>query len=134
MDPRSPSSSEWWSKVSPYLDKALSLDGESRIAWLRSFRLRDRRLAELLSRLLHEHSLCEKEQFLEHPVPSLTWTAEFTGQSIGQYKIKARIGRGGMGSVWLAERNDGRFQRQAAVKLLNLELAGHSSEQRFKRE
>jgi eukaryotic-like serine/threonine-protein kinase len=39
-----------------------------------------------------------------------------------------------MGSVWLAERNDGRFERQAAVKFLNMALAGRGSEQRFRRE
>src|SRR5262245_50803804 len=39
-----------------------------------------------------------------------------------------------MGSVWLAERSDGRFQRSVAVKFLNLALLGRSGEERFKRE
>ena len=39
-----------------------------------------------------------------------------------------------MGSVWLAERSDGRFERQAAVKFLSIALAGGGGEERFKRE
>jgi serine/threonine protein kinase len=39
-----------------------------------------------------------------------------------------------MSSVWLAERNDGRFERQVAVKFLNIALMGKGGEERFKRE
>ena len=39
-----------------------------------------------------------------------------------------------MGSVWLAERSDGRFDGRAAVKLLNLALVGRAGEERFRRE
>src|SRR5262249_10838217 len=41
---------------------------------------------------------------------------------------------GGMGSVWLAERCDGRFEGRAAVKLLNIALMGRAGEERFRRE
>jgi hypothetical protein len=41
---------------------------------------------------------------------------------------------GGMGSVWLAERSDGRFTGRVAVKLLNVALIGREGEERFKRE
>src|SRR4051812_44796164 len=60
--------------------------------------------------------------------------SEFPGQAIGAYKLISPLGQGGMGSVWLAERNDGRFERRAALKFLNVALAGRGSEQRFKRE
>jgi serine/threonine protein kinase/Tfp pilus assembly protein PilF len=59
------------------------------------------------------------------------------GCTIGAYRLVAPIGHGGMGSVWLAERADGRFEGRAAVKLLNLSLMGASpsrGEERFKRE
>ena len=39
-----------------------------------------------------------------------------------------------MGSVWLAQRSDGRFDRKAAVKFLSAALIGHGGEERFKRE
>jgi nudix-type nucleoside diphosphatase (YffH/AdpP family) len=60
--------------------------------------------------------------------------AGLSGQAIGVYTLLSQIGQGGMGSVWLAERNDGRFERQVAVKFLNLALVGESGEERFRRE
>ena len=44
------------------------------------------------------------------------------GVTIGAYTLVSPIGHGGMGSVWLAERSDGRFEGQAALKLLNAAL------------
>lgn len=41
-----------------------------------------------------------------------------TGRRIGAYQLKHELGRGGMGTVWLAERADGRFEQQVAIKLL----------------
>lgn len=41
-----------------------------------------------------------------------------SGASLGAWKLVEEIGAGGMGKVFRAERNDGHFQQQAAVKLL----------------
>src|SRR5215510_3042330 len=40
--------------------------------------------------------------------------------AIGPYKLSERVGDGGMGSVYRAERADGQFQQRVAIKLLNL--------------
>ena len=42
----------------------------------------------------------------------------FTGRRIGAYRIDRELGRGGMSRVFLAERADGEFEQQVAVKLL----------------
>jgi serine/threonine-protein kinase len=39
-----------------------------------------------------------------------------------------------MGSVWLAQRSDGRFERQAAVKFVSIALTSRATEERFQRE
>ena len=44
------------------------------------------------------------------------------GRTMGLYKIIRRIGRGGMGSVYLAERSDDEFRRRVAIKAVNSEL------------
>ena len=49
-------------------------------------------------------------------------------QTVGVYTLISQIGQGGMGSVWLAERNDGRFDRRVAIKFLNLALIGKAGE------
>ncbi len=40
------------------------------------------------------------------------------GDRLGVWRLERAIGRGGMGSVFLAERNDGHFRQLGAVKLL----------------
>jgi serine/threonine-protein kinase len=84
--------------------------------------------------LLREHRSLSEEGFLEERSVGLPRVQGLAGQSVGVYTLVSQIGQGGMGSVWLAERNDGRFERQVAVKFLNLALMGKSGEERFKRE
>ena len=45
------------------------------------------------------------------------------GDAVGSYRIVSLIGRGGMGSVYLAERADGEIEQRVAVKLLRAD--GH---------
>jgi eukaryotic-like serine/threonine-protein kinase len=56
------------------------------------------------------------------------------GQSLGPYEIIAEIGRGGMGSVFLARRTDGAFEREVAIKLLPWSQRGGDLVERVMRE
>ena len=56
------------------------------------------------------------------------------GQTVGAYTLESQIGQGGMGSVWLASRNDGRFEGRVAVKFLNANFVGRAAEERLRRE
>lgn len=67
----------------------------------------------------------------ERAVPT---PAAMIGQQVGAYTLESAIGQGGMGTVWVARRSDGRFEGRAAVKFLNLGLLGSAGEERFKRE
>ena len=122
-----------WQEVSPYLDEALSLPEQERAKWLDSFRRQRPDLAELVEELLNEHSTLAKERFLESGPVTPASEASLAGRIVGAYKLLSPIGQGGMGSVWLAERSDGRFERQVAVKFLNFAVAAQGAE-RFKRE
>jgi serine/threonine protein kinase len=122
-----------WQEVSPYLDKVLAMPTEERAGWLASLRENNPELARLVEALLDEHRLLRDEHFLEHSPAQLPEPA-LAGQGIGAYTLVSAIGHGGMGSVWLARRSDGRFERMAALKFLNLALMGRGGEERFKRE
>jgi serine/threonine-protein kinase len=122
-----------WQEVSPYLDEVLAMPAEERSGWLTSLRQTNPELASLVETLLAEHRLLEEEHFLEDS-PAQLPELVLAGQSFGTYTVISAIGHGGMGTVWLAQRNDGRFERKAAVKLLNLALMGRGGEERFKRE
>lgn len=127
-------SSTWWRLLSPRLDEALEMSGEERSLWLSSLRVEDPTVARQLEALLDEHGILAGEGFLEkHSIP-LPGGQPFAGQAVGPYLLRAEVGRGGMGSVWLAERSDGLFERQVAIKFLNIGFLGHDGEQRFKRE
>ena len=112
-------SRDQWLEISPYLDQALSLPEEERAQWLVNFRAQRSDLAEALETLLEEHRALSQERFLEYQPEQPTNDNSLMGETLGPYKLTSRIGEGGMGQVWLAERIDGRFERQVAVKLLH---------------
>ena len=125
-------SADQWRKVSPYLDQALTLAGQERTAWLASLHVEDPELGTMLSDLLREQEALAREGFLEARVCRPPGERSFAGQQVGPYHLSRLIGAGGMGSVWLAERGDGRFERQVAVKFLHFSMAGGI--ERFERE
>lgn len=127
-------SPDQWQAVSPFLDHALSLPQEQRTEWLRDFCTQRPDLADLLGKLLEEHRALAQEHFLEQEPLRPADDPSITGEILGAYKLISRIGEGGMGNVWLAERVDGRFERQAAVKFLHFALASPGAAERFKRE
>ena len=57
-----------------------------------------------------------------------------TGNRIGPYKIVREIGRGGMGAVYLAERDDEHYRQQVAIKLMKPGLGGDVIRRRFRKE
>jgi tetratricopeptide (TPR) repeat protein len=122
-----------WRHVSPYLDRALELTEQQRPEWLATLRELDAPLADDVEALLQVHEALDEEGFLDQRrssplLPSLA------GQTVGAYRLRELIGQGGMGTVWLADRSDGRFEGAAAVKLLNASLLGAEPEARFHRE
>ncbi|HEX5122642.1 MAG TPA: serine/threonine-protein kinase [Rhodanobacteraceae bacterium] len=56
------------------------------------------------------------------------------GMLIGPYVILREIGAGGMGRVFLAQRGDGQYQRQVALKLIRDDLVNPELLRRFLRE
>jgi serine/threonine protein kinase len=123
----------WWRSIEPYLDSALEMSDDERGALVRSLGESDPELATRLKDLLDEHGRLSQERFLEDPV-ALPGDPPLAGRTIGAYTLISPIGEGGMGTVWLAERSDGRFERRVAVKFLSVALTGRIGQERFRRE
>jgi serine/threonine-protein kinase len=56
------------------------------------------------------------------------------GATIGPYRVVRPIGRGGMGSVYLAERADGAYEQRVALKVVNAGILTEELVRRFRRE
>ena len=122
--------------LEPLLDQALDLAPAERAAWLADLRTRTPDLAREVEALLAVEDELDARGFLAgsatadlaRPVPSLA------GRRLGAYTLERPLGQGGMGTVWLARRSDGRYEGLVAVKLLNLALVDAQGGERFRRE
>ena len=128
-----------WQRIAPYLDQALDLELEQRERWLTDLTATEPEIAAAVRQLLAEHADLQQRGFLSIPAVdpvrhALLKRAGGVGEHVGAYRLIREIGRGGMSSVWLAERSDGQLQRDVALKLpLQGPRQGEFAE-RFKRE
>jgi eukaryotic-like serine/threonine-protein kinase len=132
-----------WPEIERVLDLVLSTDPGSRDAALDSACSGDPELRRDVEALLSR--LPRADAFLESPprAAAAALVAEirredsadsWTGRRVGRYRLVRRVGRGGMSQVFLAERADGEFEQQVAVKLLRPGLDSEFDIGRFRVE
>jgi serine/threonine-protein kinase len=63
-----------------------------------------------------------------------TAPADLAGRRLGAYRLREEIGRGGMAVVYAAERADGAFDQEVAVKVLGTGLLPAAGAERFRTE
>src|SRR5690606_3947421 len=131
-----------WDAIERLLDAALDRPAADREAWVRA-QAGDARVAafvlDLLARearidgfledaVLEQHRLQDAQAFEDVPEPPAA------GQQIGAWRLLRELGSGGMAVVWLAERADGAYSQQVALKLVRPGLEGTLQRERFARE
>jgi WD40 repeat protein/serine/threonine protein kinase/TPR repeat protein len=133
-------SSSKYARISELLDESHDMPAPRREAWLADLERSDPESAALLrdmfaARASPSGAFLEARVILPH---KLTSTSEvdsaLIGKQFGPYRVLSLLGYGGMGSVWLAERIDGLFTRQVALKLVHSSLKGRVMTERFARE
>jgi serine/threonine-protein kinase len=123
-----------WAALTPLLNELLDTPAAERPARLSRIGAEDGALAAELASMMQIQAQIETEGFLERsPLVALAETSA-AGRVVGSYTLERELGAGGMGTVWLARRSDGRYEGRAAVKLLNLALLGRAGLERFERE
>lgn len=149
-------SPEDWRQWSALLDEALELDNDARSAWLARLQREQPQAAAALTRLLGHHDAA--------PTPPMALLAAHgdtaraprrhyeqllqdvldddgpdsggaqAGQTFGAWQLLRRLGSGGMGEVWLAQRADALYRGEAAIKLLATHGDARRLAARFARE
>jgi tetratricopeptide (TPR) repeat protein len=121
---------EDWAKVTDLLGEVLDLNQADRGPFLARLRSDDPAVAAEVASLLEQHE--RPGEFLPDFPPQAQPLADLSGRTIAAYRLIRLLGCGGMGAVYLAERSDGAFSKQVAVKFLSPALA-HARD-RFHRE
>lgn len=123
-----------WARVEQLLDDALDRPAGEREAFVRAAAGDD---SDLCGEVLELVRSCDDAtDFLSEPPPLVARDLldnppppedEFSGgEEVGSYRVVRLLGRGGMGAVYLAERADGFFEKQVALKVIK--RAGTSDE------
>ena len=121
---------ERWAQIRQIFDAAIERPPQDRAAYLRTACARDDELRREVENLLESHDT--STDFLSTPAAQLGQAMFVRGDSfrgddagdypkgyrVGPYEFERRIGRGGMGSVWLASRADHEFKKQVAIKMV----------------
>jgi eukaryotic-like serine/threonine-protein kinase len=114
-----------WPEVDRILAEVMDLPQAERAARIRALCAGNSALQAEVESLLRAHE--ESASFLEQAAPSVPeLPITLIGRRIGAYELCQAIGTGGMGTVYRAERIDGRFQKQVAIKVAFAAL--HSAE------
>jgi tetratricopeptide (TPR) repeat protein len=94
----------------------------------------DRSLRAEVERLLAQHDA--SAGFLERSVWDLVDTADAKWEHvlIGPYRVVRQLGHGGMGTVFLALREDAEFEQRVAIKLVRRGAGTEALLQRFRQE
>ena len=116
-------STERWERLNRIFHDAVALEPAERSAYLDDACAGDAELHDEATQLLHAHD--RAGEFIETPAiaihglwPESDSTAITPGRFFGPYRVLREIARGGMGTVYLAERADGQYERRVALKLI----------------
>jgi serine/threonine protein kinase/tetratricopeptide (TPR) repeat protein/TolB-like protein len=128
-------SSDRWPRVKEILAAALDAGADRRQQLLDEQCGSDAALRADVEALLHAHA--GASSFLEQPAigaAAILTEDPYLGQRFGAYLIERPIGRGGMGTVYLARRADDAFERLAAVKTIRRGMDTEAVIGRFRHE
>ncbi len=127
-----------WEKIKETFAQVLEIPSNQRAEFLTRVCDGDKNLQAEIESLLEAYNetqqhLIENQEFAAAPLFETNGT-NYAGKRFGNYKIIREIGRGGMGAVFLAERSDGEFDQQVALKIVRQTFAAADLERHFRRE
>jgi serine/threonine protein kinase len=127
-----------WERIEALFHRAMELAPENRASFLDSACGEDRTLRDEVDSLLVHHGTAD--DFIESPMRQVA--AEVIaqlqpvspGQRIGNFKILRKLAHGGMGTIYLAIRDDDQFKKEVAIKVVNRGMDNELVLRRFRTE
>jgi serine/threonine-protein kinase len=121
-------------RVEALFHAALALPPAQRGAWLTE--QADSEIARDVEELLAAHTGAGDliGRVVAAAAASMVDPEPLVGRHVGAYRIVQLIGRGGMGSVYLAERADQEYEQRVALKVVSGGLLGGDALERFRSE
>ena len=124
--------SRTWDRINALFHEALDLDPDAREALLARTAEKDPDLALEVRSLIASHE--EAGAFLETPAGLPLLKSMAPGDRLGPYRIIEEIGRGGMGVVYRAVRDDEHFRKEVAIKVIDPMMRSGEILKRFRAE
>ena len=126
-----------WQRLNEIFHAALALDPGKRPEFVAQTCVDDDSLRLEAEAILRAHERTERDTgaierlalALDEPEPP-----SLTGLRLGPYRVSEEIGRGGMGSVWAADRVDGEFVQHVAIKVIKRGMDTAQVLERFRAE
>lgn len=128
-----------WRKIEELFHQALEEPDSERQRWLARACVGDPSLLAEVESLLESEKSGESLSIRDHIAGAVKATAkaletDHLPRIVGPYRLLRQIGRGGMGAVYLAERADGQFEKQVAIKMVRPGMDTEFILARFRRE
>jgi serine/threonine protein kinase len=129
---------ERWLRVGELFHEAVEIPTERRSDWLQNACAGDAELLTEVQSLLGSDHAAGEGFIAEQLKPAVVSLYEANTPAhparVGPYRIVRELGRGGMGTVYLAERDDDQYQTKVAIKLVRRGMDTDLILQRFRRE
>jgi serine/threonine protein kinase/tetratricopeptide (TPR) repeat protein len=123
-----------WDRVKELFHAALDRDRAERASFLDSACGADSGLRAEVESLVENHE--RETTFMKSPAAADMAQPEpgWEGRRLGPYRVVKELGRGGMGAVFLAVRDDDVFKKRVAVKVIKRGMDSDAIVKRFTRE
>src|SRR5262252_4335785 len=115
-----------WEQVEDLFYQALELAPVARSAWLAN---QPGATPEVVGEVQSLLDAFEEQDHIQPDAPAQKGALRF-----GAYEVERQIGQGGMGAVYLANRVDGQFRQQVAIKVVSRQGFGELFLERFRLE
>ncbi len=138
-----------WDEIESWLDTLMDCEPRIRESKLNELKSTNYELYEEVSGLMA--AMDESSDFLENDACSAARSLlddlgrsrthnenrreeELKDKRVGAWRLREKLGAGGMGMVWLAERTDGSFTREVALKFIRSGMENEEVMRRFRNE